>query len=55
MWLNTRCTKEVLDSFYELTPTESDALKAIRAAKVAACIKRMGYKWLLSKPMPRIR
>ena len=54
MWLNTRCTKELLDSFYELKIDESAQTKA-RAAKVAACLKRMGYKWLLSKPMPRIR
>ena len=43
-----------IDSLYGLIKTDFDAIKA-REAKVAKLIKTMGHKYLLSRPMPRIK
>jgi hypothetical protein len=44
----------VIKSLYGLTPPSQKEV-ADRDAKVAQAIKEMGHKYLLSKPMPRIR
>jgi hypothetical protein len=44
----------VIDSVYGVIKTDFDAVKD-REAKVAELIKSMGHKYLLSKPMPRVR
>lgn len=43
-----------IDSVYGLIKTDFDAVKN-REAKVAELIKTMGHKYLLSRPMPRIK
>ena len=43
-----------IDSVYGVIKTDFDAVKD-REAKVAELIKSMGHKYLLSKPMPRVR
>lgn len=43
-----------IDSLYGLIKTDFDAVKN-REAKVAELIKTMGHKYLLSRPMPRIK
>jgi hypothetical protein len=44
----------VIKSLYGLTPPSPKEV-ADRDAKVAQAIKEMGHKYLLSKPIPRIR
>lgn len=44
----------VIKSLYGLTPPSQKEV-ADRDAKIAQAIKAMGHKYLLSKPMPRIR
>jgi len=44
----------IIKSLYGLTPPSQKEL-ADRDAKIAQAIKQMGHKYLLSKPMPRIR
>jgi hypothetical protein len=44
----------IIKSLYGLTPPNQKEV-ADRDAKIAKAIKEMGHKWLLSKPMPRIR
>jgi hypothetical protein len=43
-----------IDSLYGVIKTDFDAVKN-REAKVAELIKTMGHKYLLSRPMPRIK
>lgn len=44
----------IIKSLYGLKPPSQKEV-ADRDAKVARMIKAMGHKYLLSKPMPRIR
>jgi len=44
----------IIKSLYGLKPPSPKEV-ADRDAKIALAIKNMGYKYLLSKPMPRIR
>jgi len=44
----------IIKSLYGLTPPNQKEV-ADRDAKIAKAIKEMGHKYLLSKPMPRIR
>ena len=44
----------VIKSLYGLTPPSQKEV-ADRDAKIAKAIKDLGHKYLLSKPMPRIR
>ena len=44
----------VIKSLYGLTPPSQKEV-ADRDAKIAIAKKQMGHKYLLSKPMPRIR
>jgi hypothetical protein len=44
----------IIKSLYGLTPPSQKEV-ADRDAKIALAIKNMGHKYLLSKPMPRIR
>ena len=44
----------IIKSLYGLTPPTQKE-REDRDAKVAKAIKEIGHKWLLSKPMPRIR
>jgi hypothetical protein len=44
----------IIKSLYGLTPPSPKEV-ADRDSKIALAIKEMGHKWLLSKPMPRIR
>jgi hypothetical protein len=43
-----------IDSVYGLIKTDFDAVKD-RESKVANLIKIMGHKYILSRPMPRIK
>ena len=43
-----------IDSVYGVIKTDYDAVKN-REAKVADLIKTMGHKYILSRPMPRIK
>lgn len=43
-----------IDSVYGLIKTDFDAVKD-RDAKVASLIKTMGHKYILSRPMPRVK
>ena len=43
-----------IDSLYGLIKTDYDAVKN-REAKVADLIKTMGHKYILSRPMPRVK
>jgi hypothetical protein len=47
-------TSMIIKSLYGLTPPSPKEV-ADRDAKIAQAIKSMGHKYLLSKPMPRIR
>jgi hypothetical protein len=44
----------IITSLYGLTPP-SDKQRKDRDAKIAKAIKAMGNKYLLSKPLPRIK
>jgi hypothetical protein len=44
----------IIKSLYGLTPPSQKEV-ADRDAKIAIAKKEMGHKYLLSKPMPRIR
>ena len=44
----------IIKSLYGLTPPSQKEV-ADRDAKIAQAIKEMGHKYLLSKPMPKIR
>jgi len=44
----------VIKSLYGLTPPSQKEV-ADRDAKIANAIKAMGHKYLLSKPLPRIK
>lgn len=44
----------IIKSLYGLKPPSPKEV-ADRDAKVAKALKDLGHKWLLSKPMPRIR
>ena len=44
----------IIKSLYGLTPPSQKDV-AYRDAKIAKAIKDLGNKYLLSKPMPRIR
>jgi hypothetical protein len=43
-----------IDSLYGLIKTDFDAVRD-REAKVAELIKTMGHKYILSRPMPRVK
>jgi hypothetical protein len=43
-----------IDSVYGLIKTDFDAVKD-RDTKVADLIKTMGHKYILSRPMPRVK
>ena len=47
-------TSMIIKSLYGLKPPSQKEV-ADRDAKIAEAIKAMGHKYLLSKPMPRIR
>ena len=44
----------IIKSLYGLKPPSQKEISD-RDAKVAKALKDLGHKWLLSKPMPRIR
>jgi hypothetical protein len=44
----------VIDSVYGVIKTDFDAVKD-REAKVAELIKTMGHKYILSRPIPRVK
>ena len=44
----------IITSLYGLTPPSTQQRKE-RDAKIAKAIKAMGHKYLLSKPLPRIK
>jgi hypothetical protein len=44
----------IIKSLYGLTPPNQKEVTD-RDVKIAKAIKEMGHKYLLSKPMPRIR
>jgi hypothetical protein len=44
----------IIASLYRLAPPSQKEM-ADRDAKIAKAIKAMGHKYLLSKPMPRIK
>jgi len=44
----------LLDNFYRLSAPPTVAVKK-REKQVAAIVAQMGHKYVLSKPMPRIR
>lgn len=44
----------IIDSLYGLSAPDQKSI-ADRAEKIAKQIKQMGYKYLLSKPLPRIK
>jgi hypothetical protein len=44
----------IINSLYGLTPP-TDKQRKDRDAKIAKAIKAMGHKYLLSKPLPRIK
>jgi hypothetical protein len=43
-----------IDSVYKIIKTDFDAVK-LREEKVAELIKSMGHKYILSRPMPRVK
>jgi len=44
----------IIKSLYGLKPPSQKEM-ADRDAKIAKSLKDLGHKWLLSKPIPRIR
>jgi len=44
----------IIKSLYGLKPPNQKEITD-RDAKIAKALKDLGHKWLLSKPMPRIR